>query len=372
MSIRLGLHRRTGPGVGARSVLAGAVVATLLFGTTAANAGPGSATRADDLDGLRGLAAKRGLLIGSAVYNPPLLGDARYRALLAREFSAVSPGNVMKWDTVEPERGMVDLTAADHMMRFASGHRQIVRGHTLVWHNQLPYWLTQKTWSDADLATILEKHVKEEAAKFRGRVYAWDVINEPFNEDGTWRETIWYKALGPGYVAKALQWAHEADPRAKLYLNDYNLEWNTAKADAMYALVSDLRERGVPVHGVGFQGHLGIQYDYPAPVIDHLRRFTGLGLDVAITEADVRMPLPVTDAKLATQADYFGRLLSACLAVRRCVSFTIWGLSDAHSWVPGVFAGQGAATPYDHDLRPKPAYAELREALRHRVAGSER
>jgi endo-1,4-beta-xylanase len=315
--------------------------------------------------GLRDLAPRP--LIGTAVDTDLLEADATYTRILDREFNSVTAENAMKWESVEPERGVPDFSAADKLVAHARAHRQIVRGHTLVWHNQLPPWLTAGTFTDEELEAILHEHITDEVSHFRGRVYAWDVVNEAFNEDGTLRDTIWLRQLGPGYIAKAFRWAHEADPHAKLYYNDYNLESIGAKSDAAYALVQDLRRRGVWIDGVGFQGHLGIQYPYPGTLGDNLERFAALGVDVAITEADVRMILPVTTEKLATQADYFRAMLDSCQAVRRCVSFTVWGFDDGHSWVPGVFAGEGAATPFDESYQPKPAYFALREALaRHR------
>jgi endo-1,4-beta-xylanase len=311
--------------------------------------------------GLRDLAKRP--LVGTAVDTTALANDADYRGAIAREFNSVTPENVMKWETVEPQQGVTDYTAADALLGFARANRQIVRGHTLVWHSQLPSWLTSGTFTNEQLEAILRRHIFEEAGHFRGRMYAWDVVNEAFNEDGTLRDTIWLRALGPDYIAKAFRWAHEADPHAKLYYNDYNLESIGPKSDAALALVGQLKAQGVPIDGVGFQGHLGIQYPYPDTFGENLERFAAAGVDVAITEADVRLILPVTPEKLATQATYFGNMMRSCVAVRRCVSFTLWGFTDRYSWVPGFFAGEGAATPFDESLRPKPAYFALRDAL---------
>ncbi|MQA79196.1 MAG: 1,4-beta-xylanase [Streptosporangiales bacterium] len=345
--------------------LAGGLTATAALGSTL----PATATATVDeraggrRRGLRDLAARRGLAVGTAVDMAALVDDARYRDVVVREFDSVTAENVMKWEAVEPERGRLDFAAADALVRFARRHRQVVRGHTLVWHNQLPSWLTDGGFGDAELRSILRRHVHQEAGHFRGRLTAWDVVNEPFEEDGSMRDTIWLRALGPEYVEDALRWASHADPRARLYVNDYNVEGLGPKSDAMYALVTRLRRRGVPVHGVGIQGHLSIAYDFPAGVVENVRRFTDLGLEVALTEVDVRMPLPVTEEKLAVQADYFDRLLRACLAERRAVSYTVWGFTDRYSWVPGTFPGEGAATPFDADYRRKPAYLALRDAL---------
>jgi endo-1,4-beta-xylanase len=323
------------------------------------------AAQAHRPQGLRDLAQRP--LVGTAVADDPLQNDATYAAVLAREFNIVTPENVMKWESVEPQQGVLDFTAGDRLIAFARAHRQLVRGHTLVWHSQIPSWLTAGTFTSAQLEEILHKHITDEVSHFRGRIYAWDVVNEAFNEDGTLRDTIWFDALGPGYIAKAFRWAHEADPHAKLYYNDYNLESIGPKSDAALALVQDLKRHDVPIDGVGFQGHLDTQYPYPDTFGDNLKRFAAAGVDVAITEADVRFFLPVTDEKLATQATYFAGMMKSCIAVRRCVSFTEWGLDDGHSWVPGFFTGEGAATLFAESYQPKPAYFAIRDLLaRHR------
>jgi endo-1,4-beta-xylanase len=323
-------------------------------------AAPAATAKAKDR-GLRDVARRP--LIGTAVDMSALANDPPYKAAIAREFNTVTPENVMKWETVEPQQGVTDFSQGDALVRFARANRQAVRGHTLVWHSQLPTWLTSGTFTNEQLEAILRRHIFEEAGHFRGRIYAWDVVNEAFNEDGTLRDTIWLRALGPDYIAKAFIWAHKADPHARLYYNDYNLESIGPKSDAALALVKQLKARHVPIDGVGFQGHLGIQYPYPDTFGDNLQRFAAAGFDVAITEADVRMVLPVTPEKLATQATYFGDMMRSCVAVRRCVTFTLWGFTDKYSWVPGFFAGEGAATPLDEAFQPKPAYFALRDAL---------
>ena len=314
--------------------------------------------------GLRDVARRP--LIGTAVDMNALANDPTYKAAIEREFNIVTPENVMKWETVEPQQGVTDFSQGDALVRFARANHQLVRGHTLVWHSQLPSWLTSGTFTPAQLRDILRRHIFEEAGHFRGRIYAWDVVNEAFNEDGTLRDTIWLRALGPGYIADAFRWAHQADPHAKLYYNDFNLESIGPKSDAALALVKQLQAQHVPIDGVGFQGHLSIEFPYPDTFGANLQRFAAAGVDVAITEADVRMVLPATPEKLATQATYFANMMRGCVAVRRCVSFTLWGFTDKYSWVPGFFAGEGAATPLDESFQPKPAYFALRDALARR------
>jgi endo-1,4-beta-xylanase len=318
---------------------------------------------------LRTLAKRAGLRIGTAVDMAAFADDATYRDRIAEEFSSVTAENAMKWGEVEPERGVYDWTAADQLIRVAEQNNQVVRGHTLVWHNQLPGWLTEGVASNEigpdELRGILKRHVTTQVRHFRGKVYQWDVANEVIDDNGQLRDSIWLRHLGPGYIADAFRWAHQADPKAKLFLNDYNIDGPNAKADAYYALVKDLRAKRVPVHGLGIQGHLGVQYGfYPAgQVADNLRRFEDLGLETAVTEADVRMIMPPDTAKLQAQAQGYSTLMQGCLLAERCRSFTVWGFTDKYSWIPGWFEGEGAATILDENFAPKPAYDALRADL---------
>ncbi|MFC4059115.1 endo-1,4-beta-xylanase [Planomonospora corallina] len=314
-------------------------------------------------DDLRELSRRLGVHVGSAVDATALAGEADYRTVLNREFTHVTAENAMKWESIEPQRGVYDWEAADAVVRNALRNRQKIRGHTLVWHNQLPAWLTEGandgSIGAAELRSILRKHIMTEVGRYRGKIRAWDVVNEVVDDSGNLRESIWLAHLGPGYIADAFRWAHQADPRAKLYINDYNLEWDTKKIGKTLEIVKDLKAKRVPIHGIGFQGHLGIQYDYPGDFANVMRQFTDLGLEAAITEADVRMVMPATPEKLATQADYYKRMLTTCVENRRCVEFTIWSFTDRHSWVPDWFEGEGAACVMDENLTPKPAYEAL-------------
>jgi endo-1,4-beta-xylanase len=298
-----------------------------------------------------------------------LADNTRYRRIAARQFSSVTPENVMKWEAVEPQQGTYDWSAADRLVRFADRRHQRVRGHTLVWHSQLPSWLNEDNFSKAQLRALLKKHVQDEARHFRGKIWQWDVVNEAFNDDGTFRDSVWLRAFnGPGFIAKAFRWAHQSDPKALLFYNDYNIEGIGAKSDAVHAFVHKLVARGVPIDGVGFQDHLDTQYPFPDRMRQNLSRFAKLGLYEALTEIDARIPLPVSnEEQLAQNADY-RQSLQACLAVRRCLSYTVWGFGDAYSWVPNTFPGEGAADIYDESLNPKPSYDAVRDTLRSATA----
>jgi endo-1,4-beta-xylanase len=318
---------------------------------------------------LRELARGTDLRIGTAVDMNALENDATYRDRIATEFNSVTAENVMKWETIEPQRGQLDFGPADELVDFARANGQAVRGHTLLWHNQLPGWLTAGVASGeitpGELRGILRKHVTDVVSHFRGRVYQWDVVNEVIDDNANLRDTIWLQQLGPGYIADVFRWARRADPRVKLYLNDYNVEGINAKSDAYYALAQQLLDEGVPVDGMGVQGHLGVQFGFfPAVnVAQNLQRFEDLGLETSVTEADVRMILPADTVKLQAQAQGYNTLLQACLLVRRCTSFTVWGYTDKYSWVPGFFDGEGAANLLDETFAPKPAYQAVQATL---------
>ncbi|MFF9622047.1 endo-1,4-beta-xylanase [Streptomyces griseosporeus] len=339
----------------------------LLLGAGAQTASAASDTRAPGMP-LRAAAERAHLKFGTAVNTTALAEDATYRRITGEQFSSVTAENVMKWEVVEPQRGVYDWTAADQLIDFARAHGQSVRGHTLLWHNQLPAWLTQGvadgTIDATELRQILHDHITAVVTHFKGKLYQWDVVNEVFNDDGTYRDSLWLQKLGPGYIADAFRWARAADPKVKLFFNDYNVEGVNAKSTAYYQLAQQLKAQGVRVDGFGIQGHLSTQYGFPGDVGANLKRFADLGLQTAFTEVDVRIPLPADATKLTTQADYYRGLLSACLGSTSCTSFTVWGFADQYSWVPDVFDGEGAACLYDESYGRKPAYEALREELR--------
>ncbi|MFF6993828.1 endo-1,4-beta-xylanase [Streptomyces sp. NPDC008313] len=342
--------------------------AVLLSAALLVTAAPAASAHGGGDAPLRALAHRDHVRIGTAVDTTALADDTTYRRTTAREFDSVTAENVMKWESVEPERGTYDWAQADTLVRFARDHGQAVRGHTLVWHSQLPAWLTtgveDGSIDAAELRSILHRHITTEVKHFKGNIYQWDVVNEVFEEDGSLRNSIWLRKLGPSYIEDAFRWAHQADPKAKLFLNDYNVEGVNAKSTAYYELARKLRAKGVPVQGFGIQGHLSTQYGFPADVAGNLARFDRLGMQTAFTEVDVRMPTPADATGLATQATYFRGLLDACLDTRGCRSFTVWGFTDKYSWVPGVFEGEGAATLLDEDYVRKPAYEAVRQGLR--------
>jgi endo-1,4-beta-xylanase len=366
---------------------AGGVAAVLGTGT-AASAAPArtmlasKAARDNDFDptSLRALAARIGLLMGTALI-PQDITTPGYAAIAGAQFSVVTPGNGMKWQIVEPEQGVFDWSQADQLVAFAEANNQLIRGHTLLWHNQLPDWLTtgvaNGTITAAQLKQLLHDHIFTEVTRYRGKIWQWDVANEFFldaDPSGIDPNNFWIAALGPDIIPQAFIWAHEADPHALLFYNDYNIageDGTNAKSDAVYAWLKQMLADGVPIMGVGNQGHLDTQYGWnPQQFQADLERYATLGLKVAITEADVRTfvnnatdQVPTDNLALFAQPYEFSAMLKAALAVPQVISFTVWGFTDADSWVPGFFTGEGYATIYDVNLNPKQAYYDLQNDL---------
>ncbi|RKN39849.1 endo-1,4-beta-xylanase [Streptomyces hoynatensis] len=339
-------------GLGAASAAAPATAADL----PAADAGTQAAAEPATLGEL---AAAQGRYFGSATDNPEL-SDSQYTEILGSEFGQITVGNTMKWQYTEPARGQFDYADADAIVDLAASHGQVVRGHTLVWHNQLPGWVSSVP--DAELADVMRDHITDEVGHFRGQVVQWDVVNEAFEEDGSRRQSVFQQKIGDGYIAEAFRAARAADPDAKLCYNDYNIEGIGAKSDAVYEMVRSFLAEGVPIDCVGFQSHL-IVGQVPASFQENLQRFADLGVDVALTELDIRMELPRTTDKDTRQAADYATVVEDCLAVSRCLGITVWDYTDKYSWIPSVFPGQGAALPYDENFGKKPAYDAVFAAL---------
>jgi len=341
---------------------------------------------------LRALGDRHNLYIGTAVDMAALndANDPQYKALVKSEFSTVTAENVMKWESLEPTRGTYNWGPADQLIDFAKQNHQLVRGHVLVWHNQLPGWLTTGvdtgTISNDELRGLLRKHITDVVSHFKGKIWQWDVVNEAASDPWDSPPAIhlkgfWAQHLGDGYIADAFRWARAADSKALLFYNDYNIEAfgsgdSSDKTQFVYNMVKQLRDNRVPIDGVGSQGHLGTQYgNYDVfQVSDALKRFSALGVATALTEVDVRSQMTAgvqagdsaeINPRLQASAFNFGVLMQACLSDRHCLSFTVWGFTDKHSWVPGFFTNppEGLATLYDENYQPKKAYQTVKGDL---------
>jgi endo-1,4-beta-xylanase len=352
--------RSPGRALRRRILVTGAVTATvaamapLAIGTTAAQAtlAPGTP--------LKTLAMAAGGRYFGSDMTGNLLSQSTVTQLQSQQFDMVTPGNEMKWDTTEPSNGTFNFAPGDQIVAYAQANNERVRCHNLVWQSQLPSWVSALPASQVQAA--METHITTEVSHYKGECYAWDVVNEPFNSDGSFVADPFFNAMGSGYIADALRTAHAADPNAKLYLNDFNIEGENAKSNAMFSLAQSLLAQGVPLNGIGFESHF-VLGGIPSDMQANMQRFANLGLDVAVTELDDRITLPATTADLQQQATEFSEVVQDCLNVSRCVGVTQWAVGDADSWVPGTFSGQGAATMFDQNYNPKPAFTSVQNTL---------
>lgn len=320
-------------------------------------------TAASDLKApLRDLSHPR--FFGTAVLMPWLDIEQEYTDGTAEQFDSITPENAMTWAVVEPTEGELDWSWPDAVVEWAGTRGIAVRGFPLVWDQQLPAWLTNGTFDDATLETMLQDHVTALVSRYAGQVVSWDVVTDPFNSDGSLRRTIWEKAIGPDYIAKAFLWAHAADPKAKLYLNDSDVGLD-AKSDAVYELVKTLRRQGVPIDGVAMEAHLDatVRTSYPAAVVSNLQRFAALGVDVVISQLDVRVHTPLLEGELDRQTNYYVAMISACFSVPGCSGVTVWEWSDRYSWVPREIPGEGAADLWDSNFNPKKVVDAVKQAI---------
>jgi endo-1,4-beta-xylanase len=360
----------------ARSPFAQAALVLLVLAALAGCSGGSSSTTPDPTptqQTLRAAAQTHNLLMGSAA-DSGYLSETLYADTLSAQYSQLEPENEMKFGPIHPEPATYDYSGPDALVAFAQANTIKVRGTNLVWDSQLPDWVTAPSapWTPATLSQVLSDHIANVVGHYKGQIYAWDVVNEPFDGSGNIRSLIWYDSpgigfagQGTGYIEQALNWAHAADPAALLFVNDYSAETINAKSDGMYAMAQDFVKRKVPLSGVGLEFHIDPSFDNQANLdsfSQNIQRFGALGLEVHVTELDVRLP-DDSAASLTAQAQTYQDLLSVCLAQPACTAFQTWGFTDKYSWVPSFFPGDGWALPFDEDYAKKPAYNSLLKTL---------
>jgi endo-1,4-beta-xylanase len=310
------------------------------------------------------LARSRGVEFGCAINVRALRDSAAYRDAILRECGVLVAENASKFEPLSPRPFEWDYTDFDEIVAFAEANGMKMRGHALLWHNQAPAWVTQGEWKGDEAKQLFSRHIHQTVGRYRGRIESWDVVNEAIEDDGSMRATFWGRMLGEDAISWALHLAHEADPAVQLVYNDYSVEEENPKSDRMASLAEDLLKSGAPLHGLGLQGHLELERP---PAMDsvrrNLRRLRGLGLELLITELDVRIQEPFTEEKRRLQAEIYEDFLTVCLeeGVSRILT---WGLSDRWSWVPGFFTGTGEALLLDQEYLPKPAREGVARALR--------
>ncbi|WP_432957602.1 non-reducing end alpha-L-arabinofuranosidase family hydrolase [Micromonospora haikouensis] len=335
---RGGRRRRRSPAV--RALLAGAVsavtVAAVVVMMPSANAAAST---------LGAAAAQSGRYFGTAIAGGRL-NDSTYSTIAGREFNMITAENEMKPDATQPNQGQFNFSAGDQIYNWANSRGLKVRGHTLAWHAQQPGWM--QNMSGSALRTAMINHINGVMAHYKGKLAAWDVVNEAFNEDGSRRQSN-LQGTGNDWIEVAFRTARAADPSTKLCYNDYNIEnWNYGKTQGVYRMIQDFKSRGVPIDCVGLQTHFTGGSSLPSNFQTTLSSFAALGVDVALTEVDVTN---------ASTTQYAG-LTQACLNVPRCIGITVWGVRDSDSWRsnenPLLFDGGG---------NKKAAYTSVLNAL---------
>lgn len=311
--------------------------------------------------------------VGAAVTPRSLEGETS--VLILKHFGSLTAENVMKPGPIHPEENVYFWDDADKIVNYAQDNGLLVRGHTLCWHNQNPAWM----FKDANgnpvtkevLLARLKEHITQVVTRYKGKVYAWDVLNEAIDDDSLkfFRDTEWYKICGEEFIAKAFQWAHEADPDAKLFYNDYNTE-NPVKRDKIYSLVKKLLDAGVPVHGIGLQGHWNISNPSEKDLRDAIVKYSSLGLKLQITELDISiygsrsdtLNTGFTPEREQKQIDQYKMVFGVFREYKDVISgVTFWNISDKSSWLDGRAPKVGKKYPllFDENLKPKKAYWEV-------------
>ncbi|HTQ04740.1 MAG TPA: endo-1,4-beta-xylanase [Polyangiaceae bacterium] len=359
-------------GDGGASAQAGDGGASAQGGDDGANAGnssagaAGAAPMCTTTSSLRDAASCSDRLFGTAL-STLHLADTSY-ASDALEFNYVTPENEMKWEHTEATRNEFTFDEGDQIVDFAMQHDMKVKGHTLVWHNQLPDWVSAITDPD-DLRAAMTNHITQEMQHYKGKVIAWDVVNEAWDPDypTMLRDSVFSRVLGPSFIDTAFTTARAADPDAKLYYNDYSAEGLNTKSNSIYAMVMDMKSRGIPIDGVGLQMHwrsVGTALT-AADVVSNMQRLGALGVDVVISEMDVEL---CNGGTLDDQKTKFHDMVAACLSQPNCPAVTVWGITDKYSWLNDVDEGCAAdETPrpllWDDGYQKKPAYDGVMNAL---------
>ncbi len=329
---------------GAAAAVASLAAAATLAGLLAAQ--PAQAAEST----LGAAAAQSGRYFGTAIAGGRL-GDSAYTTIANREFNMITAENEMKQDATEPNQNQFNFSSGDRILNWAQSNGKRVRGHTLAWYSQQPGWM--QALSGSALRNAMINHVTQVATHYKGKIYAWDVVNEAFADGGSGgRRDSNLQRTGNDWIEVAFKTARAADPGAKLCYNDYNTDnWNDAKTQGVYNMVKDFKARGVPIDCVGFQSHFNPQSPVPSNYRTTLQNFADLGVDVQITELDI-------EGSGSAQAQNYANVVNACLAVSRCTGITVWGVRDSDSW-----RSSGTPLLFDGSGNKKAAYTSVLNAL---------
>lgn len=362
-----------------RSSLPVVIISSLLI--TLLNSCSNVQKKHDDTLGLKNVSE---FPIGTAIQIQTLMNDPELSKLQIENFNSITSDRDMKMNRIIPTEGNYNWKTVDTILYYAKTHDQRLFGHNLIWHSSTPEWVETKGAKDSLwLAKFMKEYIHSYVGRYKGKVAAWDVVNEGFETvGGNYRKTFWYNKIGKDYIAKAFIYAHEADPKAVLFYNDFNIERDTVKLNAVLKMVKDLKAQGVPISGIGFQMH--IRMDTPDDVIaNSLRKAAETGLQIHLSEVDIifnkhndtqnggiQIYNKLTDEMRKAQAEKYKNLV---LMYRKIVpksqqfGITFWNFTDRDTWINPFFNLKDWPTIYDNSLKPKPAYFGFKEGLEQEI-----
>lgn len=309
--------------------------------------------------------------IGAAVSISLLKNNTNYRNLVIKEFNSVTAENAMKMNAIHPSKDTYNWADADYLVDFARTNGKRVHGHTLNWYKSLPDWVNNFSGTTAEWENLLKTHIETVVGHFKGKVASWDVVNEALEDDGTFRNSIWVQKLGVDYIARAFQYARNADPDALLFYNDYGHEYSATKRAAIIKLVTDLKAKGVPIDGIGLQMHT--RYNQTdANLAAAINTAAATGLKVHIAELDIAInvdnnqSLAYTAALGDLQAAKYKFIVKTFNAIPKAQQhgLTTWNVTDADSWIPSTYSRPDWPLPFDNLYQRKAAYQGILDGVK--------
>lgn len=313
---------------------------------------------------------KQAFLVGVAVDINEFNFSSTYTNIVTSEFSSITAENVFKAENLHPTQTEFYWSDADALINFCLQNNKRMHGHTLIWHNQLPIWIEDFNGTKADWEQLFKNHIQTIITHFKGKVASWDVVNEAFNEDGTLRNTIWKQHIGDDYIEKAFLFAKQADDRALLFYNDFNLESNKTKRNAVIAYFNNLRNKGISIDGIGLQMHIGILYPSTQQIGEAIQTVASNNFKLHISEFDISVNQLnqdiEPDAKLFNaQADVLAKVITHYKQIPKHLQFgvTFWGVSDKHSWIRIFFNREDYPLLFDDNYNKKPAYNKMKALM---------
>ncbi|WP_207495151.1 endo-1,4-beta-xylanase [Aridibaculum aurantiacum] len=309
--------------------------------------------------------------VGAAVNVNLMQNNTRYNNLVKAEFNSITAENAMKFGTLHPGQFTYNWTQADYLVSFAQANNKRVHGHTLIWHQSIPDWVTNFAGDSTAWENLMKTHIQTVVTHYKGKVTSWDVVNEALNDDGTMRNSIWRQKLGDDYIARCFQYAHQADPTALLFYNDYGHEYSATKRTAINNLLVSLKNRNIPIHGTGMQFHT--RYNQTdANIAAAINTAAATGLLVHVSELDIAMNpdnvqgLVFTATLAEQQAAKYKFVVRTFKNIPQAQQFgiTTWNVTDGDSWIPTQYNRPDWPLPFDRNYARKPAYYGMLEGAK--------